>query len=113
MEEQVRVEPVPFSVVLWAVGVRGAWPPPGGCGRNSLGLCSCSTSWSAKASPYSLGVRCMRRAGQHFSRRRARPPALVDCVARSCFVGLTRVFSPARSARLGRRGSRPVPQPLV
>ena len=34
------------------------------------------------------GVRCMRRAGQCLSCRRARPPVLAECVARSRFIGL-------------------------
>ena len=53
-----------------------------------MGLCPCSTSQAAKASPYSLAVHCMRQAGRSLSRRRARPPALQGCVARLCFVGL-------------------------
>ena len=88
MEGQVRVGPRPFLCRGRVAGVRGARSPPWGCGGNSFGLCSCSTAWAAKASPYSLAVRCMRRAGQRLSRRRARPPVLVECVARSRFVRL-------------------------
>ena len=63
MGGQVCVGPRPFLYRGRAARVRGAQPPPGGFWGNSLGLCSCSTSWAANARPYSLGVRCMRKAG--------------------------------------------------
>ena len=90
MEGQVRVGPrlcrgrVP--------GPQGAWPPPGGCWRNLSGLCSCSTSWAPKASPYSFGVRCMRQADGLRWWRVLRGRALSGC---------TRGSSWARSARPG------------
>ena len=88
MEGQVQVWPCPFLCRRRVAGVRGAWPLPRECGKNSLSGSSCLTSWAAKASPYLFGVRCMRQAGRRVSCRRARPPASVGCVAWSRFVGM-------------------------
>ena len=38
MEEQVRVGPRARLRRGRIAGVRGAWPPPRGCGRDSLGF---------------------------------------------------------------------------
>ena len=67
-------------------GVREAWPPPRGCRMNSLGFCSSSTPWAAKASPYCDHCTC--RAGRRLSRRCARPTGVggVCCTAALCRV---------------------------
>ena len=53
----------PFPCCRRVAGVREVRPPPGGCGRRSLGFPSCLTPWAAKASLYSLGARCTCRVG--------------------------------------------------
>ena len=63
VEGRVGVWRRPFLCCRRVAGVREACPPPGGCRRKSLGFCLCSTPWAAKASLYSLGVRCMCPAG--------------------------------------------------
>ena len=63
VEGRVRVWRRLFLCCRRVAGVREAWPPPRGCRRKSLVFCSCSTPLAAKASLYSLGVRCMCRAG--------------------------------------------------
>ena len=63
VEGRVRVWRRPFLCCRRFAGVRDAWPPPGGSGRKPFGFCSCSTPWAAKASLYSLGVRCTCQAG--------------------------------------------------
>ena len=63
VEGRVRVWRRPFLCCRRAAGVGEAWPPPGGCGRKWLGFCLCWTPRAAKASLYSLVVRCMCRAG--------------------------------------------------
>ena len=88
VEGQVRVGRRPFLCRRRVAGLREAWPPPGGCGRSSLGFCSCSTPRAAKASLYSLSVRCTCRAGRRLSRRCARPTGVggVCCAAALCRV---------------------------
>ena len=63
VERRVRVWRRSFLFCRRVPGVGEAWPPPGGCGRRSLGFCSCPTPRAAKASLYSLGVGCTCRAG--------------------------------------------------
>ena len=88
VEGQVRVGCRPFLCRRRVVGE--AWSPPGGCGRNSLGFCLCSTPWAAKASLFSLGVRRTSQAGRRLSRRCARPTGVsgVWCAAALCRVVL-------------------------
>ena len=47
----------PFPCCRRVAGVQEVRPPPGGCGRGSLGFHWCLTPWAAKASLYSLGAR--------------------------------------------------------
>ena len=46
----------PFPCCRRVAGVREVRPPSGGCGKRSLGLYLCPTTWAAKASLHSLGV---------------------------------------------------------
>ena len=105
VEGQVRVGRHPFLCRGRVAGVWEAWPPPGGCGRNSLGFCSCLTPWAAKASPYSLPVCCTCRTGRRLSRRRARPTGVggVGCAVALCRVVRGGPFGQGRLAR-GPRG---------
>ena len=88
VEGQGRVRRRPFLCRRRVAGLREAWPPPGGCERNSLGFCLCSTPCTARASLYFLRVPCMCRAGRRLSRRCARPTGVggVCCAAAFCRV---------------------------
>ena len=56
---------VALSLSLLQAGYEGPGSAdlPGGCGMRSLRFFSCPTPWAAKASLYSLGVRCTCRVG--------------------------------------------------
>ena len=73
------------EVRVGSSGARIPWPPPGACGRNSLGFVGFVRSVfvldiigrrAAKASMHSFGVRCMSRAVGRLSRWRARQTAV-------------------------------------
>ena len=86
MGGRVCVGPRPLLCRGRIVGVRGDLPPPRGGGRNSLGHCSCSTSWAAQASPYPLGVCCACRAGPRLSCRCVQPTGVGGVCLRSRVV---------------------------
>ena len=88
VEGQVGAWRRPFLCRRRVTGVWEAWPPPGGCGRKSFRFRSCSTPWAAKASLYSLGIRCTCRAGGRLSRWCAR---LTGVVGVCCADALCRV----------------------
>ena len=52
-----------LSLLQAGCGGLASVTPPGGFERRSLGFCSCLTPRAAKASLYSLGVRCTFPAG--------------------------------------------------
>ena len=88
MEGQVCVGPRPLLCRGRVAGVRGAWPPPGRCGRNSLGHYSCSTSWAAKASHIRWVSVARTRQVDAFLAGVPDRQAFVECVAWSRVVGL-------------------------
>ena len=89
--------PVLFSDVDGLRSYGECGPSPGGCGRNSLRFGGFVGSVfvldimgrrAAKASPQSLGVRCMSRAVRRLSRLRPRPTGVcgVCCAVAHCWV---------------------------
>ena len=100
VEGQIRAGRRPCLCRRRVAGVRVAWPLPGGCGRKSLGFCSCLTPRAAKASLYSLGVRSTCRAGRRLflpvcpTDRRwwsvLRGPTLSGCTRGSSWARLAR-----------------------
>ena len=104
----------PFPYCRRVTGVREVRPPPGGCGRRSLGFHSCLTSWAAKASLHSLGVRRTCRAGGRLPRWCARSTSVagVCCAAAQCWVVRGGLFGRGLPT-WGRCGSWLTPQPLA
>ena len=83
-----------FSDVGGLQGSGERCPRPGDVGgirlgsADSLGQCPCSTSWAAKASPYSLVVCCMCRVVRRLFHRRVRPTGVgvLCCAVARCSV---------------------------
>ena len=88
VEGQFRVWRRLFLCCKRVAGVQEAWPPPGGCERESLGFSLGSAPRAAKASLYSS--LSLARAGQVDLLPAGVPDrqALLECVARPRFVGL-------------------------
>ena len=83
-----RVWRCPFPYCRRVAEVREVRPSSGGCGKRSLGSYLCPTPWAAKASLYSLGVRCACWAGGRRPRWCVRPTvgAVACCAAARCWV---------------------------